>query len=93
VQGFRPNHEKLQALLCRELGLKKPDRELDRLTFSLAGLASVYFHGGRTAVKELAPHLIEGKHAKKAMVDGLVGYALALIEYERTRRAKAHEKK
>lgn len=89
VQGFRPNHEKLQGLLCRELGLKKPDNELDRLTFSLAGLASVYFHGGRTAVKELAPHLLEGKHVKKAMVDRLVGYAIALIEYERTRRADA----
>lgn len=94
VQGFRPNHEKLQALLCRELGLKKADVELDRLTFSLAGLASVYFHGGRTAVKELAPHLLEGKQAKKAMVSGLVGYAIALIEYERRRRAESgHAKK
>ncbi len=57
VQAFRPNHEKMQALLCREFGLKKPDVEVDRLTFCLAGLASVYFHGGRSVVEDLAPHL------------------------------------
>jgi len=87
AQAFRPNHEKMQAVLCRELGLKKPDTEVDRLTFSLAGLASVYFHGGRAIVQELAPHLVKGKKAKDAMVERLVGYAMALIESERVRRA------
>ena len=33
VQAFRPNHEKMQALLCREFGLAKPDTDVDRLTF------------------------------------------------------------
>ena len=88
AQAFRPNHEKMQAVLCRELGLKKPDTEVDRLTFSLAGLASVYFHGGRAIVEELAPHLVKGKKAKDAMVERLVGYAKALIESERVRRAE-----
>lgn len=88
AQAFLPNHEKIQALLCRELGLKKPDAEIDRLTFCLAGLASVYFHGGLSLVTEMAPHLIKGKHAKEAMVERLVGYALAIIESERTRRAQ-----
>lgn len=89
AQAFRPNHEKLQAVLCRELGLKKPDAEMDRLTFCLAGMASVYFHGGRSIVEELAPHLVKGKHAKAAMVERLVEYAVALIESERARRANA----
>jgi len=88
AQAFRPNHEKMQAVLCRELGLKKPDTEVDRLTFSLAGLASVYFHGGRVIVQELAPHLVKGKKAKDAMVERLVGYAMALIESERVRRTE-----
>lgn len=86
VQAFRPNHEKMRALLCRELGLKKSDVEVDRLTFSVIGLAVVYFHN-RAAVEDFAPHLIDGQKAKKTMVERLAGYATALIEAERKRRA------
>lgn len=91
VQAFRPNHEKIQALLCRELGLKKPDVEVDRLNFGLIGLATVYFHN-RIAVESLVPHLIKGRKAREAMVERLVEYAVALIESERKRRAVARKK-
>jgi len=84
-QAFRPNHEKMQALLCRELGLKKPDVEVDRLTFSVFGLATVYFHV-RSAVDDFAPHLVTGKQYREVMVERLIGYATALIEFERKRR-------
>jgi hypothetical protein len=40
----------MQALLCRELGLKKVDAEVDRLTFALVGLATVYFHNRMAVV-------------------------------------------
>ena len=86
VQAFRPNHKKIQALLCRELGLKKPDAEVDRLTFAVIGLATVYFHN-RTAIDNFSPHLIEGQRARETMAERLVGYAVALIEAERKRRA------
>lgn len=86
VQAFRPNHEKMQALLCREFGLKKPDAEVDRLTFAVIGLATVYFHN-RTAVNNFAPHLIDGQKSREAMAERLVAYAVALIEAERKRRA------
>jgi AcrR family transcriptional regulator len=86
VQAFRPNHEKVQALLCREFGLKKPDAEVDRLTFAVIGLATVYFHN-RTAIEKFASHLIEGKKAREEMAERLVEYAYALIEAERKRRA------
>ena len=89
AQAFRPNHQKMQDLLCREFGLKKPDAEVDRLTFCLVGMASVYFHGGSAAVEELAPRLVKGKAARVEMVDRLVGYGLALIESERKRRGAA----
>jgi AcrR family transcriptional regulator len=92
VQAFRPNHEKLLALLCREFGLKKPDAEVDRLSFSLVGLATVYFHN-RAAVNHFAPHLIKGKQAKETMAQRLVGYAVALIEAERARRSTLASKK
>ncbi len=86
VQAFRPNHEKVQALLCREFGLKKPDTEVDRMTFAVIGLATVYFHN-RTAIENFAPKLLDGQKAREAMAERLVEYAVALIEAERKRRA------
>ncbi len=88
VQAFRPNHENIQTLLCREFGLKKPDAEVDRLTFGLIGLGTVYFHN-RAAVEKFAQHLIVGQKARETMAENLVGYAVALIEAERKRRAAA----
>ncbi len=88
AQAFRPNHEKMQSLLCREFNLKKPDAEVDRLTFAVLGLATVYFHS-RTALTFFAPHLIDGQKSREAMVVRLVEYAVAIIEGERTRRATA----
>lgn len=92
TNALRPNHEKLQALLCREFGLKRPDLEVDRLAFCLAGMASVYFHGGRSAVEQLAPRLVAGRRAREVMVDKLVEYALALIAAEKKRRAALAKK-
>jgi AcrR family transcriptional regulator len=86
VQAFRPNHDKIQVLLCREFNLSKPDAEVDRLTFAVIGLATVYFHN-RTAVENFAAHLLEGQKARETMAERLVGYAVALIEAERKRRA------
>jgi hypothetical protein len=56
------------------------------LTFGVIGLATFYFHN-RTAVDNFAPHLIEGQKARESMTERLVGYAVALIEAERKRRA------
>ncbi len=86
AQAFRPNHERMQALLCRELGLKKRDAEVDRLTFALLGLSTVYFHG-RAIIDDFAPQLLDGRKASEAMVERLTAYGLALVEAERKRRA------
>jgi TetR/AcrR family transcriptional regulator, regulator of cefoperazone and chloramphenicol sensitivity len=86
LQAYRPNHEKMQALLCRELGLEKVDAELDRLTIALVGLATVYFHS-RAAVDLFAAHLVTGQAAQERMTERLTGYAIALIEADRLRRA------
>jgi AcrR family transcriptional regulator len=88
LQAFRPNHDNMQTLLCREFGLSQPDAEVDRLTFCLIGLATVYFHN-RAAVENFAPHLIDGQQAREAMAQRLVGYAVAMIEAERKRRDSA----
>jgi len=85
VQAFRPNHEKLQALLCRELSLSSSDTEVDRLTFAVIGLATFYFHN-RPAIDNFAPKLTDGQCAREAMTERLVEYAVALVEFERKRR-------
>ena len=92
LQAFRPNHEKIQALLCREFGLKKPDVEVERLTFAVLGLATIYFHN-RTAVESFSPHLIEGKNSRETMTARLVEYAVALVEAERKRRTASGRSK
>ena len=88
VQAFRPNHEKIQALLCGEFALKKPDAEVDRLTFAVIGLATVYFHN-HAALEYFAPKLTKGQKARETMAERLTEYAVALIEAERKRRAAA----
>ncbi|MDO8926659.1 MAG: CerR family C-terminal domain-containing protein [Sideroxyarcus sp.] len=92
LQALRPNHEKVQSLLCREFGLKKPDADVDRLTFSLLGQATVYFHN-RAALDHFSPNLLGGQKAQETMVERLVGYAVALIEAERKRRAATDKTK
>ncbi len=86
VQAFRPNHDQMQALLCREFRQDKPDEEIDRLTFAVIGLATVYFHS-RSALEYFAPNLTKGKKARVATTERLVAYAMALIDSERKRRA------
>jgi AcrR family transcriptional regulator len=86
AQAFRPNHDQMQALLCREFGLDQRDTETNRLTFALIGLATVYFHNHKT-LEFFAPDLTKGQKAKEAMTERLVDYAMALIDSERKRRA------
>jgi AcrR family transcriptional regulator len=86
AQAFRPNHDQMQALLCREFGLDKPDEEMDRLTFAVIGLATVYFHS-RSALEYFAPNLTKGRKAREIMAERLVEYAIALIESDRKHRA------
>lgn len=85
ADAIRPNHQKLQRLLCRELGLAAPDSEVSRLAFCMAGMAGIYMHG-RCVVQILAPELICNRQAGEEMILRLVGYATALISSERERR-------
>lgn len=92
VQAFRPNHEKMLTLLCKEFGLEQADVEVDRLSFAVVGLAAVYFNN-RAAIEHFAPYLIDGQKARESMAQRLVDYAVALIEAERKRRTSGGEKK
>jgi len=92
VQALAPNHDRLVALLCRELGLRAPDDDVQRLAFSLFGLATIYHHGGARMVEAYAPQLLKGAAAHATLVKRLVGYALALIASERKRRNEQQQK-
>lgn len=88
THGFRPNHDKLIRVLCREMGQTAPDIDIDRLAFSIVGMASIYFHG-RCVVEKISKDLLHGDDIKAATVDRLATYAAALIECERRRRSSA----
>ncbi len=92
ASAIRPNHDRLEAMLCREFGLQKPDLEVQRLSFSLVGLGITYVHSADT-VDHLAPNLLHGKKARVMMVSRLVEYAVALITFERKRRALERKEK
>lgn len=88
THAFRPNLDKLRRVLCREMKLSAPDKDIDRLAFSIFGMATVYFHG-RSAVEDLSPGLLHGDQVKSAAIDRLVSYATALIGCERKHRSSA----
>ena len=86
VQAFRPSHGKLQTMLCREFGLEQPDTELECMTFALISLTAFYFHS-RAAIVNFASKLKDGQKAHETLTERMLGYAMALIESERKRRA------
>ena len=81
-----PQHEAMQRLLVRALGLRRTDAEVQRLAIAIAGLAVhvFVFHDG---VRELAPHLLGSPRAVDTMAERLAGYAVAMVDGERARRA------
>lgn len=91
VLALAPSHDRLVALLCRELDLPAPDDEVQRLAFSLFGLATVYHHGGHSMVEAFAPQLLKGLAARETMVERLVDHALTLVAGERKRRRHLHK--
>ena len=84
--GIRPIHEALVQVLCRHLGLRRPDDDLARLAVCLAGLG-VHMHVGRDITDQLAPRLNQGPRALKLWADRLVMFGLAMVQAEAQRRA------
>ncbi|MCE2950320.1 MAG: CerR family C-terminal domain-containing protein [bacterium] len=83
---IKPQHEWLLHLLAGEFGLAKPDADLQRLTFSIVGMA-IHFFVGQDIVHGIAPEVMDGPDAIDLLAERLAGYSLAMIEAERQRRA------
>lgn len=83
----RAPHLALARVLCRHLGVRRPDAEVHSLAFSIASLV-MQMWTQRDALEAIAPPL-----ARPAAVDGwtrrLTGYALAMVQAETHRRQAA----
>jgi len=88
VNGIKPMHAALVALLCRRFELSKADDEVQRLAVSIAGLG-VHLFVSRDVIEALAPQLSATHEAVDLWGDRLVMYAQAMIDAEDKRRKKA----
>lgn len=82
---IRPMHELLLQGLQQHFGLPAPDRELQRLALSIAGLA-VHLHVASDVIDRLAPELSVRPDTVEDWSAHLLRNALAMVQAEHQRR-------
>ena len=82
---IKPQHEALVLMLKQHFGLAEVDDDLQRLTFSIIGMA-VHFYIGQDVVDSIAPHLLATPEDIDILADRLAAYAIAIIDSEAQRR-------
>jgi TetR/AcrR family transcriptional regulator, regulator of cefoperazone and chloramphenicol sensitivity len=82
---IQPGHQAMVKMLVRELELKKPDVDVQRLAVSLLGLA-VHCFVGQDVIAHLAPGVLATPKAIEQTADRLVMYGVAMIQAEKQRR-------
>ncbi len=85
---IKPQHEALVLMLKQRFGLAEIDDDLQRLTFSIIGMA-VHFYVGQDIVDSIAPHLLATPEDIDILADRLAAYAIAIIDSEAQRRIGA----
>lgn len=83
---IKPSHLALVAVLCRHLGLARPDDEIHRLAFAISAL-SLHMFVGRDLIDAIAPRLVKTPAAIDATVQRLTDFAQAMVSAEASRRA------
>lgn len=84
-------HEALVRVLCRHLQLTTPDDDVQRVAFAITGLATQLFVM-RDLVDVLQPPLLGSPAQIDTWADRLVGYGLALVAAEASRRTPSRKK-
>jgi TetR/AcrR family transcriptional regulator, regulator of cefoperazone and chloramphenicol sensitivity len=84
--GIKPAHLALCTVVCRHLGLARPDEEVHRLAFAIAALALQMFVA-RDLIDAIAPRLVKTHAAIDKTVIRLADFALAMVGAEQLRRA------
>lgn len=87
-QGIKPAHEALVGVLCRHLGLPRPDVEVQRLAFAIAALALQMFMC-RDVVDAISPQLVKSARAIDQTATRLADFAEAMVAAEMRRRSGA----
>jgi AcrR family transcriptional regulator len=80
-----PHHNALAELLARHVGITRPDEGIHQLAFALVAMANDYCMS-REFMNLLAPRVLNRPDAKAQVLDRLVGYSAALLQYEIERR-------
>ena len=84
---IRPMHDALVAVLCRHLGVTRPDDDVQRLAVSIAGLG-VHMHVGLDVTDVIAPTLNVAPDSQDLWMERLVMYAQAMVAAEARRRKR-----
>lgn len=90
LQSIVPAHNALAGVLARHAGLAAPDAGIRQLAFAIVAMAHDYCMS-REFIKLLAPEVLDRPRAMEQILDRLVGYSRALLDYEIRQRTAAQE--
>jgi AcrR family transcriptional regulator len=82
---IKPQHEAMVQMLTRRFGLAAPDIDVQRLAFSVVGMA-VHYYVGQDIVDAIAPDLLASAEAIDTLAGRLAFFAASMIEAEAVRR-------
>jgi AcrR family transcriptional regulator len=88
ISSIKPAHAALVRVLARHLGVDKPDDDLRRLAFCIAGLGVQIFMS-HDIVRAIHPRLIDSPAAIDVWSARLADYAEAMVAVEAARRKAA----
>lgn len=82
---YAPVHEALTAVLCRHIGLARPDPAVHQLLYGLQAMAHDYCLS-RPLMDLMTPGMLDAPGAMDQVAERIVDWGLALVEHERRRR-------
>jgi TetR/AcrR family transcriptional regulator, regulator of cefoperazone and chloramphenicol sensitivity len=82
---IEPEHQMMVKVLLKELHLKRVDIDVQRLALTLIGMAVHYFVA-QDVVAKIAPAVTADAKAIDELAGRLAGYAVAMVEAEKSRR-------
>lgn len=84
-QNVGPHHHALARLLARHVGVAAPDTAIHQLAYALVAMAHDYCVS-RPCMEALTPGLLADDPERKALLERLVRWGLALVHHEREQR-------
>ena len=82
--NIKPEHLAMVEVLSRHLGLERPNDDVHRLSYALAGMA-VQLMVGRDIINTITPHLLATPQAIDTWAQYLVGFAEAMVLAEKSK--------